>query len=202
MSRTRVDSPELAAIGELAGVLDGADHVDVKTIESGVSLREFVAGALGVRHWWVSALFGVRVVFAWLLRLNQAGSASARSSTSGPLRPDQLPFVPGSTISFFTVRAAVEGRYLLLAAADTHLTGQLAIVVDPANRVGLEPAGRRRFRVITVVHYHHWTGPLYFTIVRPFHHLVVGSMVRAGALGAPRARQAQNRNSSDPTAAR
>ncbi|MCP4630164.1 MAG: DUF2867 domain-containing protein [bacterium] len=30
-----------------------------------------------------------------------------------------------------------------------------------------------RFYVITVVHYKHWTGPVYFNLIRPFHHLVV-----------------------------
>jgi hypothetical protein len=31
-----------------------------------------------------------------------------------------------------------------------------------------------------VVHYKHWTGPVYFNLIRPFHHLVVSRMARAG----------------------
>jgi hypothetical protein len=41
-------------------------------------------------------------------------------------------------------------------------------------------SARKRCHVLTIVHYHHWTGPLYFNAIRPFHHLVVGSMVNAG----------------------
>ena len=33
---------------------------------------------------------------------------------------------------------------------------------------------------LTVVHYKHWTGPVYFNVIRPFHHLVVRQMARAG----------------------
>ena len=61
---------------------------------------------------------------------------------------------------------------------DTHLTAALVVVAHPLN------FGRRRFEVITVVHYHRWTGPVYFNVIRPFHHLVVGSMIHAGVQGA------------------
>jgi len=34
--------------------------------------------------------------------------------------------------------------------------------------------------VVTVVRYHAWNGPVYFNMIRPFHHLVVGRMAAAG----------------------
>ncbi|MEV4094105.1 DUF2867 domain-containing protein [Streptosporangium saharense] len=34
--------------------------------------------------------------------------------------------------------------------------------------------------VAVVVHYHRWTGPVYFTVIRPFHHLVARAGVRGG----------------------
>ena len=77
-----------ADIPELAAVLDGADHVDVKTVSRPrVLLREFVAGALGFRPGWLVALFAARVVFAWLLRLRHAV----------PSRVDRPPTADGST---------------------------------------------------------------------------------------------------------
>ena len=194
MTLFRSDIPELAA------VLDGADHVDVKSVESELPLREFVAAALSSRHWWVTALFGVRAVFAWLLRLEQAGGSTSR----GRLRPEQIPFSPGAAVSFFTVTAAREDRFLLVEASDSHLTGYLAFIVDPAAAMAPTVDAPRRIQVVTVVRYHRWTGPLYFTVIRPFHHLVVGSMVRAGARGTSQNdnAQAQNRNKPAPTAAR
>jgi hypothetical protein len=175
-----------ADIPALAAILEGADHVDVKTAHArvgaddpGPSLREFVAGALGYRPGWLVALFAARAVVALFLRLRQA--VPTRAGRAG--RPADIDFTPGGRVGFFTVVAAEEDRYLLLQASDIHLTGYLALVVDP-------PRGdRRRYRAITVVRYHRFTGPLYFTLIRPFHHLVVAGMVRAGAGSGPEPEQ-------------
>ncbi len=83
----------------------------------------------------------------------------------------------GAKVWFFTVVGAAEERYIVLEAADTHLSGYLAVVAEPLAQ------GRTRFHNITIVKYHRWTGPLYFNVIRPFHHLVVSSMVNAGARG-------------------
>lgn len=162
----QIDLPELSSL------LTSANHVDVKTTEARVTLREFVAGALGWQPAWIRALFRARTVLARLLRLrNSDVPAGAR------LRPQEIRFTPGATVWFFTVTAAAEDRFILLEAADTHLTGYLAVVTEPL------ATGRNRFHAITAVRYHRWTGPLYFNLIRPFHHLVVRSMVAAGARG-------------------
>ncbi len=41
-------------------------------------------------------------------------------------------------------------------------------------------ASINRFYVITTVFYKHWTGPVYFNYIRPFHHLVVSQMAKYG----------------------
>lgn len=171
---TRQD-PHQIAVPELAALLDGADHVDVKTTEAGVTLREFAAGALGWQPGWMRVLFRARGVLARLLRLRHSDLPAAPR-----VRPEEIPFSPGGTVWFCTVAAAAEHRYLVLEAADTHLTAYLALVADAAG------AGRSRFHAITIVRYHRWTGPLYFNLIRPFHHLVVRSMVEAGARGSGR----------------
>ncbi|WP_113700621.1 DUF2867 domain-containing protein [Nonomuraea lactucae] len=155
---------------ELADLLSGADHVDVKTAESRASLRQFVAGAMSWQPGWVRGLFRARAVLARMLRLRHP-----QVTVGGRLRAEEISFTPGDRIAFFTVVAAAEDRYLVLEAADTHLTGLLAVVTGPA------PDGRSRFEVVTVVKYHRWTGPLYFNLIRPFHHLIVSAMTRAGA---------------------
>lgn len=45
----------------------------------------------------------------------------------------------------------------------------------------LTPAGRGLAHVVTVVHYRNWKGPLYFNLIRPFHHLVLGGMTTYAA---------------------
>ena len=88
-------------IPALAAILEGADHVDVKTAcarvgaeDPGPSLREFVAGALGYRPGWLVALFAARSVVALLLRLRQA--VPTRDGRSR--RPADIDFTPGGRV--------------------------------------------------------------------------------------------------------
>jgi hypothetical protein len=152
--------------------LEKADHVDVKTIESDVSLREFVAGAFAYQPNWVTFLYGVRAVVVRLLGMKQEGIPRALK-----LSPERVPFAPGQAMSFFTVADASEGEYWLASIDDQHLKAALGVTVEPLGN------GRRRFHVLTIVHYHNWAGPVYFNLIRPFHHLVVSGMASAGARG-------------------
>ncbi|HWL87614.1 MAG TPA: DUF2867 domain-containing protein [Polyangiaceae bacterium] len=159
--RPDFDAPELQTR------LAGADHVDEKIVEGAVTLREFVSGAMASEPGWVKFLFRVR---GWLARV--MGLEHPESMTAS-IRPEDIPFVRGGKVGFFTVAYAEEDRCIVLEATDTHLTGYLAVIAEPA------ADGRRRFRAVTIVKYHRWTGPLYFNLIRPFHHLVVHSMIHA-----------------------
>lgn len=156
---------------ELAPVLEGADYTEFREIESEVSLREFVAGALSWSPAWVKALFGARFLLAKALRLDTA--TVPRRPT---LTPDTVSFTPGDAAAFFTVRSGAEDRYLVLGADDNHLSAHLTFVAEPE---------RKRFQLGTIVRYHRRTGPVYFAVIRPFHHLIIRGMLKAGA--APKA---------------
>jgi hypothetical protein len=56
---------------------------------------------------------------------------------------------------------------------DTKLKATLGVI--------FEPFGRRsnRFHVITSFYYRRWTEPVYFNLIRLFHHLIVGSLAKA-----------------------
>jgi hypothetical protein len=166
-SRTSTALPEV-----LRPFAEGADHVDVKTVESEASLREFLAGLLSYQPAWMTALFAVRAVFVRLLGMRQHGLPRPQH-----LRPEDISMAPGSAASFFKVRHAEEDHVWVAAATAKHLDATLAVVVEP------EPGGgpRRRFHVVTLVHYRNWAGPVYFNVIRPFHHLVVGRMARSAA---------------------
>lgn len=154
----------------LATILQNADHVDVKDIETRATLREFVAGAMSYQPGWMTILYRVRAVFVRFLGMKQEGIPSALK-----IRPEDLPMTPGKYITFFKVTEAEEDRYICMAITDKHLTASLAIVAEPLT------GGTQRFYGITIVHYHNWAGPVYFNVIRPFHHLVVRGMMRAGA---------------------
>ena len=156
-------------IPELEPVLRGADHIDVKTITGALTMREFIASMMSHQPAWVTWLFGMRAILVRFLGMRQRGLPHPRK-----LRPQDVPMTPGRKVSFFTVRMAQEEHYWVAEAEDSHLKGALVIAVEPLQE------NIKRFHVATVVHYHNWAGPVYFNIIRPFHHIVVGDMVRAG----------------------
>jgi hypothetical protein len=162
------------AIGEL---MAGADHVDVKTVEGDqVDLRAFVAGMYGYWPRWLAALYVIRRTLVRLIGLRDIPVTGP-----APLTADTLPTTPGAKIGgAFEVRVVEEGRLWVAEADDRHLRAALGVVAEPAG------PHRQRLHVLTVVHYKHWTAPLYFNLIRPFHHLVVGAMMRAGLRAATR----------------
>ncbi|GAC1391650.1 MAG: DUF2867 domain-containing protein [Ktedonobacteraceae bacterium] len=155
---------------ELASLLEHADHVDVKTVVGSVDMRTFLAGMLSYRPGWVTCLYHVRAGFVRLLGMRQEGIPSAFS-----LHPEEVPMQEGKKASFFTIRMVEEEHYWIAAAEDTHLEALLGVVIEL-----LPGTSQRRFHVLTIVHYRNWAGPVYFQVIQPFHHLVVGSMARAG----------------------
>ncbi|MFH1136970.1 MAG: DUF2867 domain-containing protein [Pseudomonadota bacterium] len=157
-------------IAELRPFLSGADHIDVKRASSLKPLREFAAAFLGFQPGWMRFLYRVRGVLVRFLGLKQDQIPEAAR-----LAPRDLPFEPGAAISFWTVVAAEEGRYLAIEAADRHLAATLIIAAEP------RPDGTTRFHLATVVHYRNWAGPVYFNLIRPFHHLVVWAAAREAA---------------------
>ena len=159
---------------ELDIYFQGMDHTDTKHVDSDRSLREFLAGMFGYAPPWLGFLYRVRWLLAVILGLERhAGAGPAPGLT-----PRELSFTPGERVSFFVVRAAREGVYWVAQAPrDRHLEAWVGVVAEPLDN------GRSRFHVFTSVRYLRWTGPVYFTLIRPFHHLVVAAMMRAGAKG-------------------
>jgi len=157
----------LKSIPDLAPLFAGADHVDVKTVDASMDLRHFLAGFMTQRPWWLALLYRVRAVLVRLLGMRQE---------SGPLpniTPESVSFTPGAPCHFFTVTCGRDGEYLAVHHADKHLRADLLVAREWVGD------GVNRFHVGTIVHHAHWTGPVYFALVRPFHHLVVRMMMRA-----------------------
>lgn len=159
----------LPHIPEMAEHFDSADHIDIKTAECDLNLREFIARLLTYQPAWVTALYGVRWGFVRLLGMKQSGIPKPAK-----MRPDNVPMTVGGDMKFliFNVIAAQEDRYWFAQAAESHLNATLGVICEPL------PNGRNRFHVVTLVHYNKWTGRVYFNTIRPFHHLVVGGMMR------------------------
>jgi len=164
----RSGSPALS-LPEIQPLLANADYIDVKTVIGTVDLQTFLAGFFNYHPAWLISLFAVRAVFVRFLGMRQG-----RMKSGTFLTPERVPMQIGKRVSFFTVRLAEDGHYWFADNSDIHLKGTLGVVVEPL-------AGQqKRFHVVTIVHYHNWAGPLYFQVIRPFHHLVVTRMAQAG----------------------
>lgn len=143
------------------------DEIDVKTAHGDVTLREFTAHALSHTPLWLKGLFAVRMAVAAVLRLETTGVPDSRR-----MRPETVSFTPGEKNAFFTVMRGEEDHYLLLKVTDNHLIGYLAIITDNE-----KPA---TFQVVTLVKFLRPAGRFYYNLIRPFHHVVLLSMCRAG----------------------
>jgi hypothetical protein len=95
----------IARLPQISELLARADHVDVKTADSTVSLREFVAAMMAYEPGWMRFLFGLRKRLVRLIGLRQEGMPTAPHWT-----PEEVPMQPGQRASFFTVRKAVDGE--------------------------------------------------------------------------------------------
>jgi hypothetical protein len=165
-----LDLAYIRRMPEVAPLLEHANHIDVKTVSGNVNLRTFLANMFSYQPDWITALYGVRAVFVHFLGIRQSGIPRGRQLT-----PEMIPMQAGMRIAFFKVCKAEEERYWMAEVKDTHLNAILGVVVEP-----LPGQQWRRFHVLTIVYYQNWAGPVYFNVIRPFHHLVVKSMAHAG----------------------
>lgn len=164
-------SPALS-LPEIQSLLANADYIDVKTVTGNVDLRTFIADFLNYQPAWLMSLYAVRAVFVRFLGMRQG-----HRGFGAFLTPETVPMQIGKRAAFFTVRVAEEGRYWFADNSDKHLKATLGVVVD---QQALLSSQQKHFYVVTIVHYHNWAGPVYLQVIKPFHHLVVTRMARAG----------------------
>ena len=158
-------------ISALGKYFEKADFIDVKVVEGETTLRSFIAAMLSCYPWWIVQLYRMRKLLVALLGLVKHEAPQELPN----LQPEDVSFTPGHTVTLFIVRCAEEEIFWVSETPDdTHLRAYFGVVKQPAGR------SINRFHVFTTVYYKHWTGPVYFNIIRPFHHLVVSRMMRAG----------------------
>ena len=166
----------LSAHPTLASLLDGSDHADVKSVRARKDLAAFVAGMFNWQPWWLAALFAMRAGLVRFLGMKQAKAGPRKT-----LSPADVSFTAGDHLGFFTVYAAVADRYHVSVVAEKHLAAYMAVIVENEDTDGGGSKPNRSFHIVTIVKYLHWTGPLYFNLIRPFHYMVVRQMARAAA---------------------
>jgi len=156
---------------ELDSCFQNINHQDIKTIDGACTLREFIAGMLSYSPWWINMLFNIRKIFVKIFGL----ARHEKPEEIPHLDPEKISFMPGENVTFFITYKAKENEYWTgMPPDDKHLSAYFGIVTE---KIGPD---KTRFHVFTTVIYKHWTGPLYFNLIRLFHHIVVWRMMKAG----------------------
>lgn len=159
----------VSQFNELEQFFEGADFIDVKAFEGRSTLPGFVASMLSYYPWWIVLLYRIRQLLVHVLGLVRHEEPEELPD----LKAGDISFTPGDQVSFFIVRLARKDTYWISETPDDkHLKAYFGIFVEALNDI------ENRFHVITTVYYKHWTGPVYFNLIRPFHHLVVSRMAK------------------------
>ena len=156
---------------ELEKYFKNADVTDVKVFEGETTLRKFIASMLSYYPWWIVLLYRIRKLLVGLLGLVKHESPEQLPN----LQPEDVSFTPGEKVTFFIVRCTKEDTFWVSETPDDkHLQAYFGVIQEPVS------TSTNRFYVVTSVFYKHWTGPVYFNLIRPFHHLVVSCMGQYG----------------------
>jgi len=163
----------IGQIEELQAILKDADYVGVKIVEGDVTLQEFLAGMFAYRPGLIRFLYRVRSGLVRLIGIRQQPLPEMDEWI-----PGDVPMLSCGNIWFFSVSLASEDRYWIGCCPDeSHLTAFMGVVVEPLKGT------RKRFHFVTIVLYKHWTGRLYFLLIRPFNWFFVNRLARAGLAG-------------------
>jgi hypothetical protein len=160
-------------IEELQAILKDADYVGVKIVEGDVTLQEFLSGMFAYRPGLIRFLYRVRSGLVRLIGIRQQPLPEMDEWI-----PGDVPMLSCGNIWFFSVSLASEDRYWIgCCPEESHLTAFMGVVVEPLKGT------RKRFHFVTIVRYKHWTGRLYFLLIRPFNWFFVNRLARAGLAG-------------------
>ncbi|SDL12282.1 Protein of unknown function [Maridesulfovibrio ferrireducens] len=158
------------SIPVLRELVDGADYVDSKAFMGACSMNDFLVRMITYQPAWLRMLYRVRGVVAKLMGLKHDVVAYDN-------KKEKLDFAAGGKVDFFTSVDFKPDQYWVGEASDKHLNGYIGVVAEPLE------SGEVRFHSFTVVNFRHWTGPIYFNLIRPFHHIVVHCMGKYAAKG-------------------
>jgi hypothetical protein len=164
----------LESIEEIKKLLAAADYVGVKTVDTEDDLEHFLIKIFSYRPALIRLLYRIRAPLVRLLGFRQD-----RLPDMEEWIPQEFPMLPCGAVWFFTVRWVKKDRFWIAGCPrDRHLDADLAVVASPLQD------RRKRFYIVTVVRYKHWTGPVYFNLIRLFNLLLVNRMAHHAARSA------------------
>jgi hypothetical protein len=161
----------LDRIKEIKALCENADYIGVKSVEAACGLERFLIRMFTYRPALIRCLYRLRAPLVRLLGFRQEPMPAMEEWI-----PAEFPMLPCGQIWFFTVQRVKQDHFWIVGCPrDRHLDADLAVVARPLE------GNRNRFYLITVVRYKHWTGPVYFNLIRLFNLFLVNRMARRAA---------------------
>jgi hypothetical protein len=159
---------DLKHIPEIKTLFRAADYVGIKTVDTDLSLERFLIRIFSYRPALIRLLYRLRAPLVRLLGFKQDPMPDLDEWI-----PAEFPMFPCGQVWFFTVQQVQKELFWIAGCPrDRHLDAEIAVVVRPL-------AGKlKRFYLITVVRYKHWTGPVYFALIRLFNLFLINRMAR------------------------
>ncbi|WP_319759302.1 DUF2867 domain-containing protein [Maridesulfovibrio sp.] len=159
----------LNSIPQLQKICANADHVYSVKFKSRRNMEDFLIRLMSYKPGWLTLLYKVRGVLARIMGFKH------NEFMDHGLKVSDYNFKRGGQVDFFNSVGFEADKFWLGAVEDTHLTGYIGVVLESAEN------GIHLYHVFTIVHYTHWTGPVYFNLIKPFSHLVVYCMANYAA---------------------
>ncbi|NDV21861.1 DUF2867 domain-containing protein [Desulfovibrio sp. JC022] len=146
-----------------------ADHIYSKDFVSHRAMDDFLIRLMSYKPGWLTFLYKVRGVLAKIMGLKHD------EFMDHGLEVSDYDFNRGGQVDFFSSVDFEAETFWIGEAEDKHLIGYIGVVSEPAEN------SSHHYHVFTIVRYKHWTGPVYFNLIRPFSHLVVYFMGKYAA---------------------
>ena len=117
---------------------------------------------------WVGKLFTLRNKIVSIFGLKTSGDITNREK-----QIENFKCEPGEQIGLFKVFAKTENE-VILGEDDKHLNFRVSLILNQQTK----ETKKKDFIVSTTVEFNNWFGRLYFLPVRPFHKLIVPTMLK------------------------
>jgi hypothetical protein len=129
-----------------------------------LSVDYLCAKVFSAMPWWIDVLFVVRNVLVAAFGLKKGDGGAPRQVTR------DIHFEPGCRDCYFDVIDRTRDE-IVMGEGDKHLDFRVSV------RKSEVPNCVTIFELTTVVWYNNWLGPIYFTVVKPFHRALISSMM-------------------------
>ncbi|WP_138429985.1 DUF2867 domain-containing protein [Fodinibius saliphilus] len=118
---------------------------------------------------WITNLFSLRNTIVSVFGLKTPVKVNNRERILNNFTCD-----PGEQIGLFKVINKTDSE-IILGEDDKHLNFRVSMLIEPYKK----KSQKRKLIITTTVSFHNWLGRIYFLPVKPFHRLIVPTMLQS-----------------------